>query len=110
MAKSKENTGTIVTGTIESAKIKEAHIKIRKVAESFKDTNFEVSRITRTVKQNWVGLGRTEFDSQYRMLISKIDDFGDTLKDIYEALVQAEAEYTTVDDGLRQELVMAIKD
>jgi WXG100 family type VII secretion target len=109
MAKSK-TTGTIVSGTVETAKIKATHTKIRQIAESFKDVNLEVSQITQTIKENWVGKGRNEFESQYNLLIKKIDDFGDTLQDIYEALVQAEAEYATADDKLRQQFVMAMQD
>ena len=97
----------IVDGTIISERINEAHKEIRAIAESFKKVNSEVDSITKTVKQNWVGEGRNEFQTQYDMLITKIDDFGDTLIDIYEALVEAEAEYQTADDSLRKDFVKA---
>lgn len=97
----------IVGGTIEADKIKEAHSQIREIVSKYKDVNYEVSMISQKIRENWVGDGRNEFETQYNLLIRKVDDFGDTLLEIYEALVQAEADYSTTDDGLRQNFVMA---
>ena len=94
--------------TIMTEKINAAHTQISKIVERYKIINSEVAKTTEKVKENWVGEGRTEFESQYNLLICKIDDFGDTLKDIYDALVNAEAEYESTDDGLRKEFVKAI--
>lgn len=98
----------ICRGNIDTARIYETHQQIKAIVESYKNLNLEVAKITGTIQENWVGEGRNEFESQYNLLIRKIDDFGDTLLDIYEALVQAEAEYETSDDALRQEFVKAI--
>lgn len=105
----KKDSAIICDGNIETEKIYAAHRQIKEIVSSYKDANQEVSQITKKIKENWVGQGRNEFESQYNILIKKIDDFGDTLKDIYDALVQAEAEYETSDDGLRQEFVKAIE-
>lgn len=105
----KKDSGIICEGNIDTAKIYETHRQIKEIVESYKDVNLEVSQITKKIKENWVGKGRNEFESQYNLLIKKIDDFGDTLQDIYDALVDAEAEYETSDDGLRQEFVKAIE-
>lgn len=106
----KKDSAIICDGNIDTAKIYETHRQIKEIVESYKEVNLEVSRITNKIKENWVGKGRNEFESQYNLLIKKIDDFGDTLTDIYEALVEAEAEYETSDDGLRQQFVMAIQE
>lgn len=105
----KKSSGTICSGNIDSGKINAAHRQIKEIVDSYRNVNLEVSQITKIIKENWVGKGRNEFESQYNLLIKKIDDFGDTLQDIYEALVEAEAEYETSDDGLRQEFVKAIE-
>ncbi len=97
-----------VTKTINTAKINEAHQQIKAIVESYKNVNLEVAQITKDLEENWVGEGLDEFESQYNLLIKKIDDFGDTLYDIYNALVKAEAEYETADDSLRQDFVKAI--
>ena len=97
----------IIGGTIESEKIRDAHSQIREIVSKYKEVNYEVSSITQKIRENWVGDGRNEFESQYNLLIRKVDDFGDTLLEIYEALVKAEADYGTADDGLRQNFVMA---
>jgi uncharacterized protein YukE len=106
MAKDKGNV--ICEGNIDSAKIYDTHAQIKEIVESYKDVNLKVSLITQKVKENWVGEGRNEFESQYNLLIRKIDDFGETLKEIYDALVQAEADYETSDDQMRQQFTMAI--
>lgn len=99
----------ICDGNIETAQIYEAHRQIKTIVDNYKKVNLEVSQITNTIKDNWVGKGRNEFESQYNLLIKKIDDFGDALLDIYEALVESEASYESADDSLRQEFVKALE-
>ncbi|GFP74236.1 WXG100 family type VII secretion target [Clostridium fungisolvens] len=99
----------VCSGSIDTAKIYAAHSQIKAIVESYKEVNLEVAKITQSVRENWVGEGRNEFESQYNLLIRKIDDFGDTLKEIYDALVKAEADYETSDDKLRQQYSMAMK-
>lgn len=106
-----KSTGNVICdGTIDTEKIYATHRQIKEIVESFKEVNKEVSTITTTIKENWVGKGRNEFESQYNLLIKKIEDFGDTLQDIYDALVEAEAEYEASDDSLRQEFVMSMQE
>ena len=103
----KKKGAAIGSGYIDTGKINAAHRQIKEIVESYKDVNLEVSQITKTIKENWVGKGRNEFESQYNLLIKKIDDFGDMLYDIYDALVEAEAGYESADDELRQNFVQA---
>ncbi|MCX4297054.1 MAG: hypothetical protein OSJ73_08460 [Lachnospiraceae bacterium] len=100
--------GSVVSGTIETEKIQRAHETIKQLVSEYKDVNFKVEEITHQVKENWVGKGLNEFEHQYKTLIKKIDDFGDTLIDIYEALVQAQGEYDTADDNMRQAYKMSM--
>ena len=103
----KKNVAIICDGNIDTEKIYNIHRQIKEIVEAYKQVNVDVAKITKRVKENWVGEGRNEFESQYNLLISKIEDFGDTLYDIYDALVEAEMEYETSDDSLRQEFVKA---
>lgn len=106
-----KKTGNVVCdGQIDTGKIYATHSQIKTIVSQYKEVNKDVSEITQKVKENWVGDGRDEFESQYNLLIRKIDDFGDTLQEIYEALVQAEADYETTDDGIRQDFVMAMEE
>ena len=100
--------GSVVSGTIETEKIQRAHETIKQLVSEYKDVKFKVEEITHQVKENWVGKGLNEFEHQYKTLIKKIDDFGDTLIDIYEALVQAQGEYDTADDNMRQAYKMSM--
>lgn len=106
----KKSGNVICDGTIDTELIYATHRQIKEIVESFKTVNRDVADITTTIKENWVGKGRNEFESQYNLLIKKIEDFGDTLQDIYDALVEAEAEYETADDSLRQEFVMSMQE
>lgn len=106
----KSSGNVMCDGTIDTGKIYATHRQIKEIVEAYKEVNLEVSSITTKIKENWVGKGRNEFESQYNLLIKKIEDFGDTLEDIYETLVTAEAEYETVDDSLRQEFVMSMQE
>ncbi len=96
-------------GTIDTAKIYDVHRQIRGIVELYRETNLEVARITEELKLNWLGKGRNEFEAQYRLLIRKIEDFGDVLLEIYNALVEAEAAYEDMDDDIRQDFVMAME-
>ena len=96
-------------GLVETARLYEAHRRIREIAEAYGRVNEEVHRITNEVKENWVGKGRNEFEFQYKILIRRIDDFGEALLDIYDALVEAQAQYETADDALRREFVKAVQ-
>lgn len=104
------NAGVMISGTIDSGAIYDTHIKIKEIVESYKEINLQVNNITKTVNENWVGKGQNEFESQYKLLIKKIDDFGDILQDIYNALVKAEAAYEKQDDSIRQDFVKAISE
>jgi len=96
-------------GHIDTKQIHDTHVAIKALVESYKDVRLEVDNITMDVRENWVGKGRNEFQSQYEILIKKIEDFGDTLQDIYDGLVEAEATYADADNEIRQEYVMAMK-
>lgn len=96
-------------GTIDGQMIYDTHSKMKELMESYKDVNLAVNQATNKVLDNWVGKGRNEFESQYNLLIKKIDDFGDLLKDIYEALVDAESAFLEMDDNIRQDFVMSSK-
>lgn len=97
----------ITSGTIVEATIEATRVQIKTIVDSYADCNKKVHSISATVKESWVGEGRSEFEAQYEMLLSKIDDFGDTLEDIYDALVEAQAEYQTTDDDIRQDIAMS---
>lgn len=104
----KKGAAVICDGNINTKQIYDVHREIKNIVDSYKEINKKVSDITSEVNENWVGKGRNEFESQYNMLIRKIEDFGDTLQDIYDALVEAEAAYEDVDDDIRQEFRMAM--
>lgn len=108
--KKKKSAAVICGGNIDTALIYETHAQIKMIVASYKELNVRVSEITSEVNENWVGKGQTEFESQYKLLIRKIEDFGDTLQEIYEALVEAEASYEGTDDSIRQEFVKAMSE
>lgn len=100
----------IIYGTIETKYINDAHTKIKNLVTTFNEEKLEVANITKELKENWVGDGRNEFEAQYKILVSKIEDFSDALDEIYDALVEAEAEYATTDDSIRQNYAMSMQE
>lgn len=103
-----EKAVVMVDGIIDSNLIYDTHTKIKEIVEQYKEVNKRVNDITIRVNENWVGKGQIEFEVQYKLLIRKIEDFGDTLQEIYDALVDAEAKYEEQDDNLRQKFVKAV--
>lgn len=107
----KKSKGTaIVNGTVDSEAIYNAHTQIKQLVSSYKNVKKDVSTITNTIKDNWVGKGRNEFQAQYNLLIKKVDDFGDTLVDIYDALVDAESQYEETDLSIYNEFERSMED
>lgn len=105
----KTDAAVICDGHINTQKIYDVHQEIKNIVDDYKDINKKVADITAEVNENWVGKGRNEFETQYKLLIRKIEDFGDTLQDIYNGLVDAEVAYEDMDDDIRQEFKMAMK-
>lgn len=99
----------MIKGTIDAQKIYDTHSQIFKIVTSFNETKIEVDTITKKVKDIWVGSARNEFESQYELLISKIVDFGETLQEIYDTLVAAEAEYSEADVEMGNQYKMAVE-
>ena len=99
---------SVITGTIDTGKIFDAHNQIKKIVEDYNEIRLTTDTVTARLRQNWVGDGRNEFELQYANLISKIADFGAILLEIYNALVDAEAAYETVDDDIRQQITMSL--
>ncbi len=97
------SAGEIIQGKIDSGAIYNAHRLIRDLVTDCRNISNEVETNAKTIMDNWVGKGKTEFKSQYEYLISKIGDFTEALEDIYNGLVTAEADYETVDRNLGQD-------
>lgn len=107
----KKSKGTaIVNGTVDTEAIYNAHTEIKTLVSTYKNVKANVSTITNTIKDNWVGKGRNEFQAQYNLLIKKVDDFGDTLVDIYDALVDAESQYEESDLNIYNEFERAMEE
>lgn len=96
----------IVDGTINTEAIYSTHRLMREMVTAFNDSKLEVAMITNSVRQNWVGAGRTEFDAQYRTVINKIEDFGESIQEIYNALVDSEKQYEETDVEIAQQFTM----
>lgn len=101
MAMSEQN---VVSGHIDAGKIEETYHAVHNLVETFnKNLHPRMIGTTAIVKDNWVGKGRNEFESQYKLVISKFDDLGDVLAQIYNELVDAKAEYDTEDNKIKQD-------
>jgi len=95
-------------GTINTGDINNAHRAMRSLITLYHEAQRDANDVTLSVRENWVGKARNEFESQYKLLIKKIDDFGDVIQELYDALVKAEKEYEDADLELHQQLEMAL--
>lgn len=64
----------------------------------------EVSSITDELFSGWDGDGRDQFETQYVLMKSKLNDISDTLYDIYNVLVESETAYIDVDESVAKEI------
>lgn len=108
-----ENSGDtnglgLADGTINTASIYNTHQEIKKVVSEYINIQDEINNATRNLIDNWEGLGCGEFKNQYKFLISKIDDFGHVLADLYDKLVLAEFSFEEKDSILNKEMLMAM--
>ncbi len=105
----KTSGGGVGSGTIDTQAIFDTHSKIKRIVENFTLLNFKVNQTTKNVNENWVGKGANEFQFQYKQIISKLDDYGDVIKDIYDALVRSEQNYEDGDLDIANDLASATK-
>lgn len=96
--------------TIDEQAIDDARQKMQELAISFGDTKVRINEITTQLLDNWVGKGRTEFATQYDLLIGKVDDIGDSLDDMNDALIEAQAAYQETDQAFHREVSMSLED
>ncbi len=97
------------SGTIQTRSIAETREQMQKIVYQFKEQKKAVADVRTLLSLNWVGEGRNEFEAQYNLLISKVSDIGDTLDEMYKALVEAEAKYQEADDTYHQEMIMGLE-
>ena len=97
----------LTQGTIEMEYIVAARKQMYQMVHSFLDIKERINTTTEKVKSQWVGRGRDEFETQYKLLVAKIGDLGDSLDEMYNAVVDAEAADGGADEDMRQSMTMA---
>lgn len=97
-------------GTINTDEIGAARGQMLEILNKFRGIQERIVSTQQTLCEDWVGEGRNEFQTQYRLLLSKISDIGDSLEDMYNVLAEAEKEYGDTDSSIRQEIVMSMQD
>lgn len=98
----------LTSGVIKTVGIAAAREQMFAIMQRFMNVKDSVNKTRQTLCDDWVGEGRNEFEVQYRLLISKVDDIGQNLEEMYQALVDAEATYQEGDASLNQEIVMSM--
>lgn len=97
-------------GTIKTASIQAARETMLTIITRFMEVEKSVALTRQNLCEDWVGDGRNEFQTQYNLLVSKVSDIGESLKEMYEALIEAEAAYADADDKYHQQVTMALQD
>lgn len=97
-------------GTIETEQIAAARETMHQIVKRFMEIKNQVNQTSQNLCEDWVGEGRNEYEAQYQLLISKVSDIGDSLEEMYQALVDAQAAYEETDRSYNQQVVMAMQD
>lgn len=66
--------------------------------KTYSDILNTVKQATATLLLNWKGEGKTQFEKDYNTIFKQLEDIGDILYDLREALINAETEYYQTDD------------
>lgn len=66
----------------------------------------EVQRITNNVLMTWKGEGRKQFEKDYAIIFRQLEDIGDIMYELYDALIEAQATYVTTDEELSKQFTM----
>lgn len=98
----------VVSGHIDSAEMSEAFTKMKELVDRYNEIKDGVENTNISLMDNWVGDGKDMYESQYALIVSKINDFGDIFTEMYNALVDATADYQDGDDKIRQDYVKAV--
>ncbi len=98
-----------VSGHIDTEKIHECYMRMKNIVAQYETSRKSVTDLRTRIEDNWVGEGRKEFEIEFNILISKVKDFEDVLKDLYNALVDSEVAYKEADVDLQQDYRAAIE-
>ena len=83
-------------GTIETEQIAAARETMQQIVKRFMEIKNQVNQTSQNLCEDWVGEGR--------------NDIGDSLEEMYQALVDAQAAYEETDRSYNQQVVMAMQD
>ena len=80
---------------------------IQDFSDGVEKYNNILSRVQTTVStllKTWEGDGKTKFEYDYSILYKQLEDIGDVLYEMYNNLIDAEAEYIETDNYLGKNL------
>lgn len=75
--------------------------------DSIRDLENCVSRMERatsTLLDSWIGKGRNQFETEYRLIGQQLKDISDELYDIYQALLDAHTAYIDADEQVSKQI------
>lgn len=89
---------------IDTSGLQETASKFNLGIADFNECVREMGSITETLYASWDGEGRDQFETQYVLMKSKLDDITETLYDIYNVLIESETAYIDVDESVAKEI------
>lgn len=92
---------------LDVAYIEQAYGTLDTSVKQFNDTVTAIASDTRTLFDYWHGEGKTEFENYYNEVYKKLEDVNDVMYELYDALVDAAANYTEVDIEMAKQLSIA---
>lgn len=85
----------------DSAKILDAKIK------EFDQIIADIREQTNTLLQAWHGEGKKQFELDYNTIFQQLEDVDDVMYDLYDSLVDADAEYVLADEEIAKKMTIS---
>ncbi len=84
----------------------EALEAFKKGIQTYNTIRSNVSATTNTLFLSWFGEGKTQFEKDYTTIYRQLSDISDILYDLYDSMVDAQAEYIRIDEELSKQFTV----
>ena len=71
---------------------------------TYKEIKTKVQNTVSALLRTWDGEGKKQYEYDYDILYRQLEDIGDVLYELYDALVEAEAGYIKADEQLAKNM------
>lgn len=89
---------------LETKYFSEAITKFSTGVTTYNEIKTKVQNTVSALLKTWNGEGKKQYEYDYDILYRQLEDIGDVLYELYDALVEAEAAYIKADEQLAKQM------